>query len=176
MSADGADPTYEGWFSLAYEELRRLAAAVQAEDAAATLNPTALVHEAYVRLETLHRVRPESRAHFLATAARAMRRILIDAARRRQTRRRGQNPALVTLDTGSEIAVTATPEAVLALEDALVALERRDPRAAAVVQLRFFAGLSVTETAEALGLSDSTVQREWLFARAWLSDEIRNAG
>ena len=168
--------TVDQWFSLAYEELRRLAAVVRQREQHGTLNPTALVHEAYVRLSAAHGLSLESRAHFLATAARAMRRVLVDAARRQQAEKRGRSPDFVTLDENSGAASQASPEATLALDDALEELERHDPRASQVVQCRFFGGLTVTETARVLQLSEATVHREWQFARAWLLDALRRAG
>lgn len=170
-----SQPSIDQWFSLAYEELRRLAARVREGEHSATLNPTALVHEAYVRLAATHGIALESKAHFMAIAARAMRRVLVDAARQRTAVKRGSGQAYVTLDEGLEQAIGVAPDAVLALDAALDELARRDPRASNIVQYRFFGGLSVAETANVLQLSESTVHREWQFARAWLSEELRRA-
>jgi RNA polymerase sigma-70 factor, ECF subfamily len=167
--------TVEQWFALAYEELRRLAYAVRQREGRITLSPTALVHEAYLRLASHHGAMPESRAHFMATAARAMRRVLVDLARRAQAAKRGQSPELVTLDGSEPSPLDLSIEQVLALDDAIEELARRDARAALVVQLRFFAGLSGREIAEAVALSEATVEREWRFARAWLAERLQTA-
>lgn len=164
------------WFSLAYEELRRLAARVRERELGATLNPTALVHEAFIRLAASHGVALESKAHFMAIAARAMRRVLVDAARQRTAAKRGSGQSYVTLDESTAHGVGVTADAVLALDAALDELSRRDPRASDIVQYRFFGGLSVAETARVLELSEATVHRDWQFARAWLSEELRRAG
>lgn len=164
----------EQWFALAYEELRRLAAVVRQKESRTTLTPTALVHEAYLRLASAHDLVPESRAHFVATAARAMRRVLVDLARRERAVKRGQHPELVTLDESDASAVDLHAEQVLALDDALDELARHDQRAALVVQYRFFGGLSGREVADVLGISESSVEREWRFARAWLAETLRD--
>jgi len=163
--------------TLLYDELRRLASARLAkEPPGRTLDPTALVHEAYLRLlgpqgETL---RWASRAHFFGAAARAMRRILIDRARRRAAPKHGagrQREGGV-----SRIALTTEPETpdidLLALEEALTRLEQYDQRMASIVMLRYFAGLSIEQTAAALDVSPTTVKSDWAFARAWLHSEI----
>lgn len=168
--------TVEEWFSLAYDELRSLAARVRGRDPNQTLNPTALVHEAFVRLSSLHRVAPESRLHFMKIAARAMRRVLVDAARQRHAEKRGGNPAFVTLDDDEEGATSVVrPDDVLALDGALDELARRDPRASEIVVYRYFGGFSVAETAAALSVSEATIHREWRFARAWLHEELQRA-
>jgi RNA polymerase sigma factor (TIGR02999 family) len=168
-------PSVEQWFSLAYDELRRLAASVRGRESQETLSPTALVHEAYVRLASLHQVAPESRLHFMMTAARAMRRVLVDAARQRNAAKRDAGGFFVTLDDAEDTGAIRS-EMVLALDAALEELSRRDPRASEVIVYRYFGGFSVTETAEALQVSESTIHREWQFARAWLGDELRRAG
>jgi RNA polymerase sigma-70 factor, ECF subfamily len=132
-----------------------------------TLQTTALVNEAYLRLVDLHRVRWQDRAHFFAMSARLMRRILVDHARSRRSVKRGGGARRVTFDEG--LAVSAEPAAdLVALDDALQALARIDARKSHVVELRYFGGLSVEETAEALHVSPETVMRDWRLAKAWL--------
>lgn len=155
-----------------YDELRTLAAAqLRRERSGHTLQPTALVHEAYMRLAGGTATPWQDRGHFFRAAARAMRRILIEHARKRGRKKRGGERERVPLG-----AVGAPswddPHRLLALDEALRRLERLDARAAEVVQLRYFAGSSVQETAEALGCSERTVKREWTFARAWLKDAL----
>lgn len=159
-------------FSATYEELRRLAASVGRDDPSATLNPTALVNEAYARLARSHEFSVESNLHFKRIAARAMRQILVEAARRRGAQKRGDGRGLVTLDDRVDVGIEATAE-VLALDEALIGLHDMEPRQALVVELRFFGGLELTEVAELLGVSSSTVSRDWRAARAWLALEIR---
>lgn len=161
-------------FSLAYEELRRLAAQVRKGDPSQTLNPTALVNEAYLKLARSPDLQFESKLHFKRVAARAMRQILVEAARRRGAVKRGAGVGHVTLDPSLDADLGPTAE-VLALEDALTDLERASPRQARVVELRFFGGLDLTETATALEVSEATVTRDWRAARAWLSGELRQA-
>jgi len=153
---------------LVYEELRRVARRMMArEPPGQTLQPTALVHEAYLRLFGNGPTSWENRAHFFVAAATAMRRILVERARRRRAERHGGQKRRVTLDEG---AVPADPPAtdLLALDDALGRLEAEDERAGRVVHLRYFAGLGIEETAELMGVSTATVSREWTYARAWL--------
>lgn len=163
--------TVEEWFSLAYDELRQLAGSVKSRDQNQTLNPTALVHEAYMRLASMHAVAPESRLHFMMIAARAMRRVLVDAARQRNPAKRGGSQMFVTLGDDVDGGDERTDE-VLALDAALEELARRDPRASEIIVYRYFGGFSVAETAEALSVSESTIHREWQFARAWLDEEL----
>jgi RNA polymerase sigma factor (TIGR02999 family) len=149
-------------------ELRQLADRfLAAELRSATLQPTALVHEAYLRLVRSNKAGWENRAHFFGAAARAIRRILVDRARARRATRRGGEPPL-RLDTDALLAEEGPTLDVLALDEALATLGSVDPQKARMVELRFFGGLSVDETAAALGVSPSTVDREWVFARAWL--------
>ena len=156
-----------------YAELRMLAAAqLRGERSGHTLQPTALVSEAYMRLVGPDRPAWEDRGHFFRAAADAMRRILIDHARKRSSKKRGGGRVRVSL-SGLGPTSWDEPERVLALHDALLRLEQQDPRSAEVVQLRYFGGLSVLETAEALGVSERTVNREWTFARVWLHDALR---
>jgi RNA polymerase sigma factor (TIGR02999 family) len=144
---------------------------MRAERPGRTLQTTALVNEAYLRLVDVSRVRWKSRAHFLGVAAQAMRRILVDAARARGARKRGGAEFRVLLDEGLLVA----PErgaSLIALDDALTTLASVDPRKSRVVELRYFAGLSVAETAAVLGVSPETVQRDWRVAKAWLLREL----
>jgi RNA polymerase sigma factor (TIGR02999 family) len=161
-------------FALVYDELRRLAAsALRRERPDHTLQPTALVHEAYLRLADEPDARWESRAHFLAVAAQAMRRILVDHARGRNALKRGQGEPHQPLD-GVEVEAVGSLTTIdlLALDDALGRLASLDPRQARVVELRFFGGLTIEETAAVTGLSERTVKREWQMARAWLRREM----
>ena len=162
---------------LVYGELRRVAHhQLSAERGEHTLSTTALVHEAYLKLVDQTRVPWQDRGHFFAIAAQAMRRILIDYARRHRALRRGgvesgTRPRPVSLDD-VEIPVAARAEALLALDEALDRLSRKDPRMARVVECRFFAGLTESETAVALGLAKRTVAREWVLAKGWLYQEL----
>ena len=159
---------------LVYAELRQLARAKMArEQPGHTLQPTALVHEAWIRLvDADGKARFENRAHFFSLAAEAMRCLLIDAARRKLALRHGGGQIRENLD-GIEIAAPDTDERVLAVHEALERLADLDAEKAEVVKLRYFVGMSVEETAEALGISVRTVRRQWTFARAWLFDSIR---
>ena len=163
---------------LVYEELRRLAARRLAQEKPGqSLEATALVHEAYVRLVDA-RAAPQwdNRGHFFAAAAEAMRRILVDSARRRRARKRGRDYARIELP---ELADPARDDPVdlLALDDALQEFEKEHPQKAQVVKLRFFAGCSLEETAKLLDISRATAQRHWAFARAWLFGKLeRDAG
>jgi len=161
-------------FSATYEELRRLASSVRGNDPSDTLNPTALVNEAYVKLAGSLRLRPESRLHFKRIAARAMRQVLVEAARRRHAEKRGAGVAFVTFDEALD-AATGTSDEVLALDGALDDLARMNPRQARMVEYRFFGGLDLAETAQAMEVSESTILRDWRSARAWLGAELRRA-
>jgi RNA polymerase sigma factor (TIGR02999 family) len=161
---------------LVYDELRQLAAArMAAESPNQTLQPTALVHEAYLRLiGAADERRWENRGHFFAAAAEAMRRILVDEARRKRTEKHGGHRRRVELPD-----VPADPEVadeqLLALDAALTRLSTEDPVAARVVELRHFAGLSIEDAAASLGLSRATAYRHWTYARAWLRDAVASA-
>jgi RNA polymerase sigma factor (TIGR02999 family) len=156
-----------------YEELRGIARARMAEERPGhTLSATALVHEAYLRLAGRDPLPWSSRAGFYAAAAEAMRRILVEHARKRGTLKRGGGAAKLPLDA-VELATREDPSEILAVEEALSRLEQQDRRMADVAKLRFFAGLSDRETADALGLSERTVRRSWVFARAWLQHDLR---
>lgn len=158
-------------FSATYEELRRLAASVKRDHPAATLNPTTLVHEAFLRLSRGLRITPESRLHFKRIAARAMRQVLVEAARRRNAAKRGGDLVFVSLDDAG-IAAGGSPEEFLALDLALQQLERMHPRQALMVECRFFGGLEMSEIATLLEVSESTLLRDWRAARAWLSVQL----
>jgi RNA polymerase sigma factor (TIGR02999 family) len=160
---------------LVYDELRRLATRKLAgEKAGQTLQATALVHEAYLRLVGGHESQDahfSSRGHFFAAAAEAMRRILIESARRKQREKRGGALRRVELDEAA-LATHTTPDELLALDEALEKLAANDAEAAQLVKLRYFAGFSVDEAGELLGMSRATAYRHWTFARAWLVSEI----
>jgi RNA polymerase sigma-70 factor, ECF subfamily len=161
---------------LVYQELRRLAGRYLAiERAAETLQPTALVHEAWLRLVGAGQPDWESRSHFYGVAARLMRQILVDHARRQMSQKRGSRAQAVAIEDAVCFAPQKSAEMV-ALNDALAELERVDPRKAQVIELRFFGGLSVEETAEALGISVATVGREQRMAEAWLHRELTGGG
>ncbi|MDQ6765484.1 MAG: ECF-type sigma factor [Verrucomicrobiota bacterium] len=155
-----------------YDELREMAASyLRKERAGHTLQPTALVHESYLRLLNQRTVDWDNRLHFLSIAARMMRRILTNHAVARQTNKRDSGEPLLELEAAEEFE-DRTQLSVLKVDDALRALETLDPRQARVVELRFFGGLTVEETAEVLGISPRTVKRDWLTARHWLQREI----
>lgn len=161
---------------LVYDELRKLAAArMAAEPPGQTLQPTALVHDAYLRLiGPAEEIRWDNRGHFFAAAAEAMRRILVDAARRKRTDKHGGNHRRVELpDVPAEQVVA--DERLLALDAALTGLAAEDPTAARVVELRHFAGLSIEDAAAALGISRASAYRHWTYARAWLKNSISEA-
>lgn len=154
---------------LVYDELRQVARRrLYAESADHTLQPTALVHEVYLKLSRLDHIEWRNRAQFFAIAARAMRRVLVDHAVRRRAKRRGGDEVRVTLEYASLLS-TDDAEQLLTLNQALSTLEKAQPRAARVVECRYFAGLSIEETAVALEISPATVKREWTLARAWLN-------
>ncbi len=159
---------------LVYGELRRLAAAQMAREAPGqTLQPTALVHEAYLRLVGDVDVRWENRGHFFAAAARSMRQILVNRARRKQADKHGGGRQ--RLELGDKFfASEPPPERLLALDEALKRLEEIDARKGKIVMLRYFSGLNIEETAQSLNLSPATVKRDWQFARTWLHREMGN--
>jgi len=160
-------------FPLVYDELRRLADRyLSAEQYGQTLQPTALVHEAYLRLVGPTDIGWESRAHFFGAAARAIRRILTDRARSRRRLKHGSGQRPLPLDEAASVGVDGLSVDVLALDEALERLSALDAQKARIVDLRFFGGLSVDETAAALGVSPSTVAREWAFSRIWLHREM----
>ncbi len=160
-----------------YDELRKLAAAyLRRERPDHTLQPTALVNEAYLKLADLNRLRWQDRSHFFGVAARLMRQILVDHARARRAVKRGRDVVLVPASKALVIdRRQKNPSDVLAIHEALNALERKDARAAQVVECRFFGGLSIEETAEALHISPRTVRHDWQIGRAWLRDRLEPA-
>ena len=163
-------------FSMTYEELRRLAATIKRGDPACTLNPTALVNEAWLKLAKSPRIQAMSSVHFKRIAARAMRQLLIEAARRRNARKRGGDGevAFVTFDDSLDGAATCA-ENLLALNAALDELAHLEPRQAMIVESRFFGGLEMQEIASLLGLSEATILRDWRAAKAWLGHELGKA-
>lgn len=159
-----------------YQELRRLARHyMRNERAGHTLQTTALVNEAYMRLAGYKEMRWQSRAHFFAVSAQVMRRILVEHARRRNFAKRGGGAQKVALDEAAVVSAGRSAE-VIAVEEALTDLESWDPRKGKIVELRFFGGLSIEETAEVLKISPTTVQREWRSAKAWLYRAISEEG
>jgi RNA polymerase sigma factor (TIGR02999 family) len=169
---DGNREALDALLPLVYEELRRLAHRhLRNERPEHTLQSSALVHEAYLRLVGQDFPQWEGRTHFFAIAAQLMRQILVDYARRHRASKRGSGVCMLTLDD-----VEAVPQRkdvdVVALNDALNSLAEIDPRQSQIVELRFFAGLSLEETSEAMGIGTATVQRDWTAARAWLHREI----
>jgi len=169
---DGDSAAYDALFPLVYEELRRLAhRKLAGERTGHTLATADLVHEAYLKLVNLDRIAWQGRAHFLAIAARAMRNVLVDYALRRKTEKRGGALARVTLH--DDVAVDDGSGGDLwAVHKALERLGAIDERQSRVVECRFFAGMSIEETAEALGVSPASVKRDWALARAWLNREL----
>jgi RNA polymerase sigma factor (TIGR02999 family) len=160
---------------LVYNELRKLAAHKMAgESGGHTLQATALVHEAWLRLVDGSGQKFENRHHFFAAAAEAMRRILVDHARRKKSQKRGSGAVSEQLDE-SAIALSAPPDELLAVHDALDRLAAEDPSAAELVKLRYFVGMTMEEAASALGLAPRTTERLWTYAKAWLKHEIRPA-
>lgn len=163
-------------FASVYGELRRIARRqLAAGPSQATLDTTALVHEAYLKLAQGASLSLRDRFHFFATTARAMRLVLIDHARSRLRAKRGAGAPVGTLEEG-DVAATERPEQLVALDEALTRLEKTEPDLARIVEWRFFAGLSVEEIAETLGVSDRTVKRHWRAARALLFDELSRGG
>jgi RNA polymerase sigma factor (TIGR02999 family) len=173
-ASDGDPAAFDEVFRIVYEELRRLARKVRRGQASETLNTTALVHEAYVRLLPSRDLAWESRGHFLGVAARAMRQVLVHAAQRRGAAKRGGGRVDLSLNEAIHGGPSrgVEPEQVLALDAALEELEALSERQARVVECRFFAGLTVEETAEALEVSEPTVKRDWRTARAWLARKL----
>lgn len=174
-AAQGSAGAAERLFPVVYRELRRIAAVqMRGERSDHTLEPTALVNEAFLRLVGAANLQPKNRSHFFAIAAQAMRRILVDHARRRGAQKRGSGdrPALL-LDVAD---ATADPNGyVIALNEALHELEALDPRQARVVELRFFGGMTIEETADLMGVGHATIERDWKLAKAWLHRRISDA-
>jgi RNA polymerase sigma factor (TIGR02999 family) len=170
--SNGDERARDRLMPLVYDELRRMARRyMRSEDAGHTLQPTALVHDAYFRLVDQKRVKWQNRAHFFGVAAQIIRRILVDHARARHRLKRGGASFKVTL-TPDLVAVEQTNLDLVRLDDALNQLAALDPRQSRIVELRYFSGLSIGETAEILNISPATVKREWTMARSWLQREI----
>jgi RNA polymerase sigma-70 factor, ECF subfamily len=162
-------------FTLVYAELRRIAGRqLRSERAGHTLCTTALVNEAWVELTKLDRIRWQSRAHFLALAAQAMRRVLIDYAMARRAQKRGGGRTLEPLEDDALVVVQDRADEFIELDEALQRLMSLNERHARIVECRFYGGMSVEETADALGVSPATVKRDWTLARAWLNRELVN--
>jgi RNA polymerase sigma factor (TIGR02999 family) len=177
VAARNGDPAaFDELFPLVYEVLRRIAhRKLAGERAGHTLATTDLVHEAYLKLVRLDRIEWRGRAQFLALAGRAMRNILVDYALRRKAEKRGGGGVRVTLDDQLALA-EASENDVLAVHAALERLEAIDERQGRVVECRFFAGMSIEETAAALGVSPASIKRDWALARAWLNRELAEHG
>jgi RNA polymerase sigma factor (TIGR02999 family) len=174
--SDGRREALEQLLPLVYDDLRRQAARyMRHEPAGHPLQPTALVHEAYLRLIDQQRVKWRNRAHFYGVAASMMRRVLIDAARARQAEKRGEGWERVTLSQVEALAAGGTEIDVLALHESLERLAIFDPRKERIVELRYFGGLTIEETAEVVGMSEATVVREWTVAKAWLHSDLTKA-
>lgn len=162
-------------FSLVYEELRRMASFVRKNEANATVNSTALVHEAWLKLKDSPHLAATSLQHFKGIAAKAMRQVLVDEARRRNAQKRGGAAVAVFVTTGDAVEkVASCNEELLALDSALQDLAAVNARQAQMVESRFFGGLSVAETAELLGVSESAIERDWRVSKAWLATRIRS--
>jgi RNA polymerase sigma factor (TIGR02999 family) len=174
--SDGDQEALTRLMPLVYDELRSIARQyLRRERADHTLQPTAVAHEAYLRLVDQRRVRWRNRAHFFAVAAQLMRRILVDHARSHAAAKRGGGVRPLTLDAGGEPSVMRDLD-VLALDETLARLKALDPRQEQLLELRFFGGLSVEESAEVMGISTATVKREWRTAKAWLYRELGGSG
>ena len=170
--SDGDETAPEKLLPLVYDELRKLAHGyMENERADHTLQATALVHEAYIRLVDWENVSWENRAHFFAVAARVMRKILVDYARQKKAQKRGGQK--LALDDAVSFASEREFD-LIALDDALESLAKLDARQAQIVELRFFGGLTIEETAEVLNISPATVKREWAMAKAWLFERMRD--
>jgi RNA polymerase sigma factor (TIGR02999 family) len=171
--SDGRREALDDLIPLVYEDLRRVAAGYMRQEAAGhALQPTALVHEAYVRLIDQKQVKWRNRAHFFGVAAGMMRRILVDHARRRRADKRGGDWERVTLEENDVAAEGPREIDVLTLHDSLERLATFDPQQARIVELRYFGGLTIEEAAEVVGVSPATVVREWTIAKAWLRVDL----
>jgi RNA polymerase sigma factor (TIGR02999 family) len=168
--------TLDQLFSVTYEELRRLASSVKRSHPGATLSPTTMVNEAWVKLAKSPRFASTSRLHFKRIAARAMRQVLVEAARRRNASKRGGDEGITVVVFDESQGQTAScGQDLLALDTALEELARIQPRQAMMVESRFFGGLDITETAALLDVSEATILRDWRAAKAWLAHELRRA-
>ena len=164
-------------FSLAYEELRRLASSVKRGDPSSTLSATALVNEAWLKLAKQPGIAAASRLHFKRIAARAMRQLLVEAARRRNAHKRGGDGEVIFVSFDESLDGAVTPqENLLALDTALTELARLEPRQAQIVESRFFGGLEASEISSLIGVSEATILRDWRAAKAWLGQSLRRAG
>jgi RNA polymerase sigma factor (TIGR02999 family) len=171
--SDGKVEVLERLMPLVYDELRRQAARfLQKERGNHTLQATALIHEAYLKLIEQREVKWQNRAHFFAIASTAMRRILVDHAREHKREKRGGSAENLPLDEALMISAKEKSVDLIALDEALNRLAKLDERQARVVELRYFSGLSIDETAEVLGVSNATVRLDWNLAKAWLKQEI----
>ena len=168
------DPPLEELFGAAYEELRRLASAVKRDDRNASLSPTTLVNEAFLKLANAPRFKALSHLHFKRIVARAMRQVLVEAARRRNADKRG-GPGVIFVTWDDSIAGVTSSDDVIALDNALESLAKLQPRQAEMVVCRFFGGLDVSETAALLDVSEATILRDWRAAKAWLAKEVKSA-
>jgi RNA polymerase sigma factor (TIGR02999 family) len=167
--------TLDYLFSVTYEELRRLASTIKRGDPSVTLNPTALVNEAWLKLAASPNFTSMSHLHFKRIAARAMRQVLVEAARRRHADKRGgADTVFVTFDESLEPSA-AVDEDILALDGALDDLAKVEPRQAVMIESRFFGGLDVSETAALLEVSEATILRDWRAAKAWLASQLRGS-
>jgi RNA polymerase sigma factor (TIGR02999 family) len=170
----GDDQAFEQLLPLVYQDLRRLAASMLAQEPVGqTLQATALVHEAYVRLvDSEQEQNWKHRGHYFAAAAEAMRRILVEKARRKLRVKHGGEHRRVELDDDERLVCSIPPDQIIALDEALQRFDVEEPEKAQLVKLRFFAGLSIEEAAETLGISRATASRHWTYARAWLHDAV----
>jgi len=165
--------TLDTLYSVTYQELHRLASAVKRSDANATLSPTTLVNEAWLKLASSPEFAVQSRLHFKRIAARAMRQILIEAARRWSAQKRGGREVVFVEFGDSSDQMASYDEDLIALDQAMEELARLNPRQAAMIECRFFGGMDITETAALLEVSEATILRDWRAAKAWLAREIR---
>lgn len=172
QSHDAGRSRLDAYYTAAYEELRRLAASVGRQGRPAQLNPTTLVHEAWLKLARSPEFATESTLHFKRIAARAMRQVLVEAARRRHAQKRSGDADAVHLVFDEDAFGAETSGHLVELDEALTALARVSARQAQVVEARFFGGLTAAEIAESLGVSEVTVMRDWRVARAWLTAEL----
>jgi RNA polymerase sigma factor (TIGR02999 family) len=163
-------------FSLAYEELRRLASSVKRGDPSSTLSATALVNEAWLKLAKQPGIAAASRLHFKRIAARAMRQLLVEAARRRNAHKRGGDGEVIFVSFDDSLGAVTPQENMVALDTALTELARLEPRQALIVESRFFGGLEVSEISSLIGVSEATILRDWRAAKAWLGQSLRRAG
>ena len=162
------------WFSIAYSELRKLASMVKSNDANASLSTSTLVHSAWIKLAASSGAGPESKLHFKRTAAKVMRNIVVDGARRRIAEKRGGGAAFITLDDSVDVPVSRNLD-LLALDSALERLAAQSKRQAEIVELRFYADLTTAEISHVLGIAETTVERDWRLAKAWLRSEMRKS-